>query len=252
MSSTPLISCSSGVATVSAIDLRVRAGIGRAHHHRRRHDFRVFADRQQRERDQARDEDHDRQHRRRRSGRSMKKWEKFMSGSLRTISRSLPAEAGSQRLHGATSLGPRFAGTTKTKRGSAERSASVAMRRAWRWRILSAANANPYAARVGDQRLRRFRRPQLRDTRAIAIHRNLGRRDGDARLHVLQSVDTITLSAASPELTTRKPSTLAPNVTGRYSSVLSAFSASTILLAEVGADRARRSGSCLSRRRRRA
>ncbi len=43
--------------------LGVGAGIDRAHHDRGRHHFRVFADRQQRDRDQARGKDHDRKHR---------------------------------------------------------------------------------------------------------------------------------------------------------------------------------------------
>src|SRR3546814_7255075 len=43
--------------------LRVGARVHGAHHHRWRHHVRVFADRQQRDRDQAGGEDHDRQHR---------------------------------------------------------------------------------------------------------------------------------------------------------------------------------------------
>ena len=43
-------------------DLRVGAGIGRAHDDRRRHDFRIFGDRQRPHADQAGDDDEDRQH----------------------------------------------------------------------------------------------------------------------------------------------------------------------------------------------
>ena len=49
---------------------------------------------------------------------------------------------------------------------------------------------------------------------------------------------TITSFAASPLLTTRRPSTLAPSVTGRYSSVLSDLQREHELLAKIGADRA--------------
>ena len=42
--------------------LGVGARIGRAHHHRWRHDFRIFRDRQRRQRDQSGHEDQDRQH----------------------------------------------------------------------------------------------------------------------------------------------------------------------------------------------
>ena len=43
-------------------DLRIGAGILRAHHHRRRHDLGIFGDRQHAQREQAGEEDQDREH----------------------------------------------------------------------------------------------------------------------------------------------------------------------------------------------
>ncbi len=63
MSSTPLICCSSGVATVSATVCGVGARIGGAHDDGRRRDLRILGDRQLRIGDAADDQKHDRQDR---------------------------------------------------------------------------------------------------------------------------------------------------------------------------------------------
>ena len=64
MFSTPLTASSIGPATVSAIVRGFAPGIVRRDLHRRRHDVRVLADRQARDRHESRDEDQRRQHRR--------------------------------------------------------------------------------------------------------------------------------------------------------------------------------------------
>ncbi len=64
MFSTPLISCSSGAATVSAITFGFAPGYCARTMHRRRHDLGILADRQLPHGDGADQEDDDRQHRR--------------------------------------------------------------------------------------------------------------------------------------------------------------------------------------------
>src|SRR5687767_9331229 len=62
MSSTPLTSCSIGVATVSAMTSGEAPGIGGPHDDRRRHDLRVLSRRQSAVGDRAENDDDDRNH----------------------------------------------------------------------------------------------------------------------------------------------------------------------------------------------
>ena len=64
MSSTPLICCSSGVATVAATVSRIGAGIVGPDDDGRRRDLRILRDRQDRVGDAADQQQHDRQDRR--------------------------------------------------------------------------------------------------------------------------------------------------------------------------------------------
>ena len=83
MPSTPLISCSSGAATVSAMTFGLAPGYARAHDDGRRDDLRVLAQRQLRERDAADDDQDEAERTAAKIGRSMKKVENFMARSGR-------------------------------------------------------------------------------------------------------------------------------------------------------------------------